>query len=121
MQGKRIDRIGHLIQMELGELILKRVKDPRLGFVTVTHVDVGRDLKYARVYVSIMGAPKTKEASLVALEHSAGFLQREIGAAIKIRFTPKLTFCLDDSLDRGMEIDRVLQEIEKEKKPHEKK
>ena len=114
--GKRIDRVGHLIQMELGQLILHRVKDPRLGFVTVTHVSVTPDMKSARVFYSVMGDDKKKKDSQIALEKAAGFLQREIGTAIQLRYTPKLTFALDDSLDRGMEIDKVLRQIQKEDK-----
>lgn len=112
--GKRMDRVGHLIQMELSVLILHRVKDPRLGFVTVTHVGVAPDMKSARVFYSVLGNDKNKQDSKIALEKAAGFLQREIGTALKLRCTPRLTFALDDSLDRGMEIDRVLREIHKE-------
>ena len=114
MRGKRIDRVGHLIQMELSQLILHRVKDPRLGFVTLTHVSVTPDLRSARVFYSVLGDENAKKGSQIALEKSAGFLQKEIGTALKLRNTPKLTFSLDDSLDRGMEIDRVLRDIQRE-------
>lgn len=114
MQGKRLNRVGHLIQMELGELILHRVKDPRLGFVTVTHVNVTPDLRSACVFYSVLGDDKTKNSSRVALEKATGFLQKEIGSALELRYTPKLRFVLDDSLDRGMEIDRVLRGLEQE-------
>lgn len=109
MQGKRLDRVGHLIQMELGELILHRVKDPRLGFVTVVHVDVSPDLRSARVFYSVMGTAKAKLDSQQALEKAAGFLQREIGSALQLRYTPRLKFIRDESLDQGMEIDRILR------------
>lgn len=114
MQGKRLDRVGHLIQMELSQLILTRVKDPRLGFVTVTHVDVSPDIRSAAVYYSVMGSVEAKRDSQAVLEKAAGFLQREIGAALKLRYTPRLLFKLDESLDRGMEIDSVLRTIQKE-------
>ena len=100
-----------MIQMELGQLILMRVKDPRLGFVTVTHVDVSPDMKSARVFYSVLGDKKVKNDSQIALERSAGFLQKEIGTSLKLRFTPRLQFFYDDSLDRGLEIDRVLRDI----------
>jgi ribosome-binding factor A len=111
MQGKRLNRVGHLIQMELSQLILLRVKDPRLGFVTVTHVDVTADLKNAIVFYSVMGDEKARAASQQALEKASGFLQREIGQILKLRFTPKLLFRFDDSIHQGIEIDRVLKEI----------
>ena len=115
MQGKRADRVSHLIQMELSDLILRRLKDPRLGFVTVTHVDITADLKSARVFYSVMGSDKVKADSHAALEHATGFLQSKVGAVLQLRYTPRLTFIVDNSLDRGMEIDRVLRDIHKEK------
>ena len=113
MQGKRIDRVGHLVQMELGQLILHRIKDPRLGFVTITHVSVTPDLRSAAVFYSALGDEKARQETQTALEKSSGFLQREIGLALQLRYTPKLKFIYDDSLDRGMEIDRVLRDIHK--------
>ena len=113
MQGKRLDRVNHLIQMELGQLILHRVKNPRLGFVTVTHVSVAPDLRSARVFYSVLGDEKARRDSQLALEKATGFLQREIGSVLEMRFTPKLKFAFDDSLDRGLEIDRVLRDIHK--------
>lgn len=112
--GKRINRVGHLIQMELSQLVLHRVKDPRLGFVTITHVSVAPDLRSARVFYSVLGDAQKKEDSRIALEKAAGFLQREIGGALQLRYTPKLTFSLDESLDRGMEIDKVIRKIHEE-------
>lgn len=113
MQGKRTDRVGHLIQMELGQLILHRIKDPRLGFVTITHVSVTPDLRSACVFYSSLGDEKARKESQTALEKSSGFLQREIGMALQLRYTPKLKFVYDDSIDRGLEIDRVLRDIHK--------
>ncbi|MSR77532.1 MAG: 30S ribosome-binding factor RbfA [Candidatus Omnitrophica bacterium] len=115
MQGKRLDRVGNLIQMELSQLILHRVKDPRIGFVTVTHVSVAADIRSARVFYSVMGDEKAKRNTQIALEKAAGFLQREIAEVIELRCTPKLTFSLDESLDRGMEIDSILRNIDGEK------
>ncbi len=117
MQGKRTERVGHLIQMELSQLILHRVKDPRVGFVTVTHVDVTPDLRDARVYYSVLGDDKTKKATQTALDKAAGFLQHELGIAIKIRYTPKLQFIADDTIDRSIEIEKVVREIHKDDPP----
>ncbi|HNX68350.1 MAG TPA: 30S ribosome-binding factor RbfA [Candidatus Omnitrophota bacterium] len=114
MQGKRIDRVGSLLQMELSKLIIERVKDPRLGFVTVMHVKVTADLKSAVVFLSVMGDPKAKTNTMIALEHAKGFLQREVGHALKLRNTPKLQFELDDSLDKDFEIGQVIRKIEEQ-------
>jgi ribosome-binding factor A len=116
MQGRRTDRVSHLIQMELGQLILHRVKDPRLGFVTITHVDVTPDLRSAAVFYSVLGDEKARKDSQIALEKASGFLQKEIGTALQLRYTPKLRFCFDDSLEQGMEVDKVLRKIEEDKK-----
>jgi ribosome-binding factor A len=115
MQGKRLDRVGHLIQMELGQLILHRVKDPRLGFVTVTHVSVTPDLRSACVFYSALGDEKAKRDSQIALDKAAGFLQKEIGAALELRYTPRLKFQFDETLDRSLEIERTLRKLDQEK------
>ena len=112
MQGKRLERVGHLIQMELSQLILHRVKDPRLGFVTITHVSVTPDLRSACVFYSSLGDAKARKESQVALEKASGFLQKEIGSALELRYTPRLKFMFDDSIDRGLEIDRVMRDIQ---------
>lgn len=112
--SRRTDRMASLVQTELGELILKKLKDPRIGFVTLTEVDMTPDLKLARVYYSVMGSEKEKKETQKALEHSTGYLQHEIAAALKLRFTPKLEFCLDESLDRGIQIERILSDLRKE-------
>lgn len=111
MLGKRIDRIGHLIQMELSRVVVSKLKDPRLGFVTITHVDVSPDIKQAKVFYSVLGDDKVKKKTQEALEKAAGFLQRELAAVITLRYTPKLTFHFDDSVSRGLEIDRVIRDI----------
>lgn len=119
MQGKRTDRVGHLMQMELSQLILFKVKDPRLGFVTVTHVDVSPDLKSACVFYSVLGTEEAKKGTQIALEKAAGFLQREIGAVLKMRNTPRLIFRLDASLEKGIEIDKILRDIHSKENPSE--
>jgi len=104
--------------MELSSLILEQIKDPRLGFVTVMNVKITADLKSAVVFVSIMGDKKKKEESLKVLTHAAGFLQHEVGTALQMRYTPKLQFELDDSLDKDFEIGQVIRKIEEKDKPH---
>jgi ribosome-binding factor A len=98
--------------MELSNLILERVKDPRLGFTTVMHVKITPDLKSAVVFVSIMGDKKKKEESLKVLARAAGFLKHEVGLALQMRYTPRLQFELDDSLDKDFEIGQVIRKIE---------
>lgn len=111
MQGKRLDRVNHLLQMELSNIVVSRMRDPRLGFVTITHVDVSPDLKSACVYYSVLGDEKKRQESQAALEHAKGFLQKEMVANLKLRYTPKLLFKHDDSVIKGMEVDRVLRDL----------
>lgn len=118
--SRRTERMASLIQTELGELTLKKLKDPRIGFVTVTGVEVTPDLKLAKVYYSVMGDKGKRGGTQRALEHSAGFLQREIAVALKLRYTPKLSFHLDESLDRGMQIEQILRKLKEENFEHEK-
>lgn len=113
--SRRTERIASLIQTELSEVVLKKLKDPRIGFITLTGVDMTPDLKLARVYYSVLGKEKEKGQTQQALERAAGFLQHEIAEALKLRFTPKLTFHLDESLDEGMRIERILNELHHEK------
>ncbi len=116
MQGKRTDRVGHLLQMELGQIISTKLRDPRLGFVTVTHVGMSADLRSAVVFYSVIGSDKDRENTQKALEKAAGFLQKEIAAAIELRNTPKLQFRLDESVEKGIQIDRIIHDIKGEER-----
>lgn len=115
--SRRTEKIASLIQSELAELLLKGLKDPRIGFVTVTGVDVTPDLKFAKVYYSKMGDEEKRGETQRALEHAAGFLQRKIADALKLRFTPKLSFYYDESLDEGMRIEKILEDLRSEDGP----
>lgn len=114
MPSKRTERVGHQLQMEISKLILTRLKDPRLGFVTITHVGVAPDLKSAAVFYSSLGDKTAREKTQIALDHAVGFLQKEIGATLQLRYVPRLKFLYDDSIDRGLEIEQVLRKIQNE-------
>ncbi|MGI6081491.1 MAG: 30S ribosome-binding factor RbfA [Limnochordia bacterium] len=91
--------------------IIKLMKDPRLGFVTVTDVEVTRDLSYARVYVSVFGDDASAEETLAALKSGSGFFRSELGQRIRLRHTPEISFRLDKSAQRGARIDELLAEL----------
>ena len=116
MQGKRTERVGSLLQMELSRLVLERIKDPRLGFITITHVKVTADLKSAVVFFTVMGDKKKKEDSLEVLKHAAGFLQKEVGHVLQMRYTPHLQFELDDMIDKSFEIEAVIRKLDEKSK-----
>jgi ribosome-binding factor A len=107
---KRSARVGDLIREEVADIIMHKLKDPRLGFITVTGAQVTTDLRHARVYVSIYEETKQKE-SLKILNSSARFIRNELGKRLKMKFIPDLAFKLDESIQYGAKIDRILEDI----------
>ena len=110
MASNRIGRINEEIQKELSALF-RTLKDPRVqgGMVTITHVDTTSDLRYAKVFVSVLD--KTQEKDVVkGLKSAAGYLRRELGAAVKLRYTPELQFVADDSIEQGAHILQMLRD-----------
>lgn len=110
MASNRINRINEEIQKELSSLF-RTLKDPRVqgGMVTITHVDTTTDLRWCRVFVSVLD--KTQEKDVVkGLKSAAGYLRRELGAAIKLRYTPELQFVADDSIEYGAHILEMLRD-----------
>lgn len=106
--------MAELIRQEIAKLITKGLKDPRIGFISVMGVRMSQDLHYANVYVSLYGSESEKKSSLVALQHSAGWVRREIGRFLRMRYTPELRFFPDDSLDQVYHLEEVLQEVHEE-------
>jgi len=112
MASNRIGRINEEIQREMANL-LRTVKDPRLqgGLVTVTHVETTNDLRYAKIYISSLDKGKEKEV-MQGLRSASGYLRRELGAALRLRYTPELTFVADDSIQQGAHILEMLRNPE---------
>lgn len=107
----RTDRVSDLIKDEISRLLLREVRDPRVGFVTITGASVSPDLKNVRVFVSILGEPEARQASIKALNSAAGFFRRTLFKNLRLRFAPVVRFDLDESLDQGARIERVLRQI----------
>jgi ribosome-binding factor A len=107
----RTERVSDLIKDELSRLLLREVRDPRIGFVTITGVSVSPDLKSVRVYVSVLADPPARQASIQALNSAAGFFRRTLFRNLGLRYAPDVAFQLDESLDRGERIERVLRQI----------
>ncbi len=112
----RIEKLQELIKQEMGKMLLKELKDPRIGFVTVTDVEMTGDLREAKIYVSVMGGEEQVKSSLEGLNSALGFIRREIGQRIRLRFTPEISFALDTSLDYGDHIQKLLLQVEGENK-----
>lgn len=108
MRGGRMRRVDEAMRAVLSDAIAKDLKDPRVGFVTVTGVKTSPDLRHARVYVSVLGGEPRRSESLDGLRSAHGFLQRRLATELTLKHTPSLTFEYDDSVDRGMRISTLL-------------
>ncbi len=109
--SRRPQRLALQIQQEVSMMIFRDMKDRRIGFVTVTGVQVSPDLRHARIFVSLMGSDGEKKESLEALNHAAGWVRHELGQRIRMKFLPDVIFSIDTSQDYGEHIDKLLDEI----------
>ena len=112
-QGSRPDRVADQIRGELALLLAREVHDPGIGFVTLTRVQVSPDLQLARVYYTALGDDKTRTASSRALERAAPFLRRQIGARLRLKRAPELTFVYDEAIAGQDRIEQILNELGK--------
>ena len=108
LEYKRSDRVQTLLQRELSDIIHRALKDPRVRFCTVAQVELSPDLKYADIQISVIGDKKRKQRTLAGLKSASGFLRREVGRRIGLRYAPELRFTLDESVDHLMKIDHLL-------------
>ncbi|MBM4354433.1 MAG: 30S ribosome-binding factor RbfA [Deltaproteobacteria bacterium] len=109
---RRADRVAPLIKQILAELLARRVKDPRLAAVVLTRVDIGDDLRLAKVGFRIVAGGCGREAAELALESARGFLRKELGDQLKMKFTPELRFRFDESVDHVESVERILKELD---------
>jgi ribosome-binding factor A len=109
----RTQRVGDFLKQELASLIQREVRDPRVGMVSVTAVEVSRDLSYARVFVTVLGSNSEAEAkpAVDALNHAAGFLRTQVSKVMNARTTPKLKFIFDASIGRGAHMSKLIDEV----------
>ena len=111
----RIEKLQELIKQEMSKMLLKELKDPRIGFVTVTGVEMTGDLREAKIFVSVLGGAEQLKSSLEGLNSALGFIRREIGQRIRLRFTPEISFAPDTSLDYADHIQKLLLQVEGDK------
>ncbi|MGH7325897.1 MAG: 30S ribosome-binding factor RbfA [Candidatus Rokuibacteriota bacterium] len=111
MQGKRLDRVNQLIREEISLLLQRELKDPRLGFVTVTDVETTKDLRSAKVFVSVLGDDAQWAASMAALGSARGFIRNWLRQHLDLRQTPELDFRPDRSMEHAARIQRLLQQL----------
>jgi ribosome-binding factor A len=108
MAGERLRRVDKAVLQVLSDAVATDLKDPRVGFVTVTGVKTSPDLRHARVYVSVLGDDAVREASLDGLRSAHGFLQRRVASELRLKHTPTLDFVYDDSVERGMRLSELI-------------
>lgn len=108
---KRQDQLGEVITRELSDLMQTRMKDPRVGFASITGVTLSPDLRYAKVYISVMGEADEQQATMRALHHASGFLRHELAQRLTIRYVPEIAFYLDQSIARGARVLELLHAV----------
>ena len=111
MSSRRLEKAAEAIREVVSMAILTELQDPRIRDVTVTHVEVSADLRYAKVHVSVMGDEARQKLTLRGLQSAAGFLQAKIAQGIEIRYTPKLSFLLDQGVKRSIAVAKILREV----------
>jgi len=116
----RTDRISEEIKKELGSIIQHELKDPRLpDFTSVVSVSVSKDLRHAKIRISVLGDETQKKNAIEGLTSASGFIRKELGRRIKIRYIPELHFELDNSIEHGVYISRLINEVVKNENPEE--
>lgn len=111
MQGQRARRVGESIQHEISSLLLRGLKDPRIGFVTITGVEVTPDLHLARVYYTVIGDETARKASAAGLKSSISFIRQQLGRQLRMKYVPDLIFQYDTSIEYGSRIETLLRDI----------
>jgi ribosome-binding factor A len=114
MQGKRLDRVNQLVKEEISTLLLRELKDPRLGFVSVTEVETSRDLRTAKVFVSVLGDEAQWTGSLAGVASARGFIRNWLRQHLDLRVTPDLDFRPDRSMEHAARIQALLRKIDSE-------
>jgi ribosome-binding factor A len=114
MSFPRVNRISEEYKREISDLIKNDINDPRIAeFTSITSVNVSPDLKYAKVYFSVLGDDKAKEDTMAGLKSAAGFVRKEMSKRVKLRYTPEIIFELDTSIEHGIYISKLIEDTKK--------
>lgn len=114
MTSQRHERVQEALRQEISLILQNEIKDPRIGFITVTNVELTGDLRYARVYFSILGEAKDKKLAIKGLNSAKGYIKGLLSEKLKLRFIPEIVFVIDDSYERTQKIYDILDKIKKE-------
>ncbi|QKG84559.1 30S ribosome-binding factor RbfA [Kroppenstedtia pulmonis] len=110
----RASRVGEQVKKELSHVLQHEMKDPRIGFVTITAVEMSGDLQQAKVFISVLGDEEQKRQTLDGLDKAKGYLRTEVGRRIHLRHTPELIFKFDESIEHGQHISKLLEEVNRD-------
>ena len=116
MSSQRPERVQEAIREEVAKIVQQELKDPRLGFITITRVELTRDLRFARIYFSVLGEAKHKKRALYGLNSAKGHIKGILADRVKLKFMPDIVFKIDDSFEKTKEIYDLLDKLKKEKK-----
>jgi ribosome-binding factor A len=111
----RADRVAELIKHEVSDIISRKLSDPRIGFTSVTSVDIGADLKNAKIFVSVYGTPEEKKGTISALISATKYIRGELAGRLQLRDVPEIIFRQDDSIERGAKVFDIINQLHKEK------
>lgn len=114
MEGKRTQKVADLIRKEVSDMLLRTVKDPRIGLVTITRVKVTEDYRLARIHFSVPGSSEERDQSQKGLDSARGFIRKELARRINLRYTPEILFEFDPSIEYAIHIEEVLKSLHKE-------
>ena len=117
--SQRKQRVTERIKQELSSIIHDQIKDPRVGFVTITRVQLNDDLKYAKVFFSVMGTEEEKKSAKEGLDSAKNYIRKLLGDSLDIRYTPDFVFKIDESIEYDMHIEKLFDQIEQERKQRE--
>jgi ribosome-binding factor A len=107
----RLERVSKAMKQEIGHLLSHEMNDPRIGFTTVTRVEVASDLRSAKVHVGVIGDEKVRKSTIASLTHASGYLQREVASRLRMKYTPALSFYIDDGPAHSVRISKLLDEV----------
>lgn len=114
--SQRAERVAETIHKEISGLLIKGLKDPRIGFVTITAVDVTSDLRQAKVYYTLMGDQDDRDRNQAGLDSSASYIRQQLGKVLRLRFIPEIRFVYDSSIDYGHHIEQLLSDVNTEER-----
>lgn len=113
MTINRAERVAELVKAELSHIIMTELRDPRVGFITITDVKMSSDLRHAKIYFSMLGDKEERDRTIAGLKQATGFLRRELGHRLRLRYCPTLSFYFDTSIEYGAHIDQLMERLKK--------